>query len=265
VDAALANVSQRVKSQMCDLVGCNPSTLNRQLPNDRPFVEGFFNILEEGGFHRLPNTTGNRPKDPRRKNPERAAVKYSIQVEDLDELLDVMLANYNSAPTASRGGRSPLEYPEYLCAHHDRWPRQADPRKVAKLLALRKWVFVRGDIAQGRRPHINFEGVRYTNDILRHAFNLIGKKIAIEIERDIRIVRAYSENGADLGALVAAPPWNRTPHTLELRRVILAQKSKGTFHYLEGHDPVMDYIDYVEKEVLKGKRVPPVIYRCENC
>jgi hypothetical protein len=257
VDAALANTSLRVKSQMDEVVGCTPSTLSRHIPNDRPFVEGWFNKFEEAGFHRLPNTTGSNPKDPRRKSPERAAVKYSMQVEDLDELIDVMLANYNGTPTASRGGRSPLEYLEYLCAHHNCWPRQADPEKVAKLLAVRKWVFVRGDEAQGRRPHINFEGVRYTNATLRHAFNLIGKEIAIEIEQDIRMLKAYSEDGAELGPLVAAPPWNRTPHTLEVRRAILAQKSKGTYYYIEGHDPVMDYVDYLEEQVQKGKRVPP--------
>src|SRR3546814_6172646 len=78
--------------------------------DDRPFIERFFGTLEESGFHRLPNTTGTGPGDIRRKDPEIAACKYFIQLEDLENLLDVLIANYNGTVHSSLAGRSPLEY-----------------------------------------------------------------------------------------------------------------------------------------------------------
>jgi hypothetical protein len=160
--------------------------------------------------------------------------------------LDVMLANYNATPKTSLGGRTPLEYLEYLCEHHQCWPRLADQYEVGRLLAVRRIVVVRGNPVRGRRPHINFSGVRYTSEVLRNAFDLIGKRITIEIPGDIRTVRAYSMSGIDLGPLLAAPPWDRTPHTHEMRRVIQSPINKRLLHYVEGHDPIMDYMDSLE-------------------
>jgi putative transposase len=258
VDGALAEICKRVTTKMKTVVGCEPITLLRRNPNDRPYIESFFGVLEENGFHRLPNTTGSGTTDSRRSNPERAAQKYQMQSEDLDELMEVMHANYNSTPKTSLGSRTPLEYLEYLCKSQGNWPRQADPDKVEKALTIRREVVVRGNIGQGRRPHINFGGAKYTSGILRHSVNLIGKTIVIEVPRDIRTVRAYSLDGAEFGPLSAAPPWNRTAHTLEVRRAVQSQIKSRMFHYIEGHDPVIDYLSYLEDSARKGKTVPPI-------
>ncbi len=104
VDGALAEIGKRLKLKLKAVVGCDVNTLARRNPNDRPFIECFFGLLEQNGFHRLPNTTGSSPTDSRRSKPDQAAHKYQMQVEHLDELLDVMHANYNSTPKISLGG-----------------------------------------------------------------------------------------------------------------------------------------------------------------
>lgn len=257
VDGGLAEVCKRVQTQLKAVFGAQTVTLPRRNPNDRPYVESFFGILEENGFHRLPNTTGRNPADSRRSQPEHAAIKYEMQVEHLDELLDVMHANYNATPKGTLGGRTPLEYLKYLCEAFDCWPQQADSREVDKLLVISRVVPVRGSISQGRAPHVNFASTRYTSDILKRASDLIGKKIRIEISRDIRTVHAYSMVGADLGPLAAAPPWNRSPHTWEIRRAVMAHIRNKTLQYEPGDDPIIDYLTYLEDCARGNKPVSP--------
>jgi hypothetical protein len=240
VDSAMANLSGPVAEKLKDVVDANSIVLARHNPNDRPFVERFFGVLEEAGFHRLPNTTGSCPKDPRRKNPELAAVKYSIQLEHLEDLVDVLIANSNSTPHGGIGYRTPLEYLESLCAKGGRWPRQADPSKVERILSFYRTVSVRGGADTGRRPFVTLFGVKYSSDVLRQAYDLLGKKLSVEINRrDLRTVRAYAPGGAELGVLRAAPPWHLTPHTLEMRQTINSLAGRKVLNYVEQSDPVM--------------------------
>jgi hypothetical protein len=230
--------------------------LARHNPNDRPFVERFFLTLEEAGFHRLPNTTGSNPDDPRRTDPEMAAVRYTMKLEHLQDLVDVLIANFNADPHTSNGYRSPLEYLEYLCAHANDWPSTVDQTQVQKLTARRRSVHVRGNIQSGHRPHVNFEGVKYTNDLLRRSLGLIGKQIYVEWEGDIRTIRAFTEKGTELGSLRAAPPWNQTPHTLEMRRAVNSLRQRKVLHYLENCDPIEAYLTYLQSTSVKSRVVP---------
>ena len=177
VDGGMANLSAPVVGKIEDVVEGHTIVLPRHNPNDRPFVERFFGALEEGGFHRLPNTTGSNPKDSRRKDPAFAAIRYSIQLEDLEDLVDVLIANFNSTPHSSLGYRTPLEYLDSLCAKAERWPRQADPSKVERMLSFRKVVIVRGGMDIGRRPYITLYGVKYSSDVLKQSYKLLGKKL----------------------------------------------------------------------------------------
>jgi len=257
VDGALAETCAEVKGKMKDCVGCETVTLHRRNPNDRE-IEGYFGILEEDGFHRLPNTTGTGPADPRRNLPDKAAQTHGMQLEDLSELLDVMHANHNVKPSTALGGRSPMAHLKHLCETMNCWPEKISAEKIDQLLVTRTSVTVRGDFEKCIRPYINFVGVRYTNSALREAFGMIGQEITLEIPTDIVTVRAFSHRGAELGPLIAASPWNRTPHTQEIRRAILKLQRDGQMHdYVKNHDPIIDYLDYLEELARKGKSIPP--------
>lgn len=260
VDSALANTCERVHSKL-RLVSNGqsaPVVLNRHIPNDRPFIERFFQTLERHGFHRLPNTTGTGINDPAKKHPEAAAIKYQLQIEHLEELLDVMVANYNSTPHTSIGQRTPLEYLQYLTDTQEL--SYANPHEVESLLSMARKVPVKGGIDSGRRPYINFIGSTYTSDSLRNSYGLCGKSITIEADiKDLRTLRAYAESGAEIGILKAAPPWNLRPHSLELRRTIIALKEKKLIHYTKSSDPIAAYLVWIEAQLKdKRKKVPPV-------
>ena len=56
--------------------------------------------------------------------------------------------------------------------------------------------------------------------------------------RDIRILKAFFDDGSELGILTAARPWCYTPHSLRMRQEILRLKRLGKLNYREGDDPV---------------------------
>lgn len=89
------------------------------------------------------------------------------------------------------------------------------------LLHEAKIVTIKGQPGTGLRPYINFISVRYTSPLLASSPALIGKKLRIYYDpRDIRVVKAFFDDGTELGILSAARPWCFTPHSLKVRREI---------------------------------------------
>lgn len=88
------------------------------------------------------------------------------------------------------------------------------------------------------------------------------KKIIFEVNpKDARIARAYTEDGAELGILKAAPPWNLTPHTLEARRTISNLRERKLIYYSQNDDPIITYLRYIEGLLAKKKcKHPPTAY-----
>lgn len=259
VDEALINISDRVRTKLKLLSGdtSEPIVLNRHIPDDRPFIERFFQTLEAGSFHRLPNTTGTGIEDPRRKYPDITACKYFIQLEHLEEILDVTMANYNAQPHSSIGYRNPIQYLDYLTQNKEL--TYANKNELDALLSTRQRVRVRGGLKEGRKPFINYLRSTYTNDSLRATYSLCGKYIYIESNpKDLRTVRAFTENGAEIGVLKAGPPWHIRPHSIEMRRTITSLYDRKIIHYTKHSDPIAIYLDYVEDSIKdKRKRVPP--------
>jgi hypothetical protein len=261
VDGALANIAEMVRRPIKELLGIEPIVLPRRNKDDRPYIERFFQTFEELGFHRLPNTTGSGTDDPRRNNPEMAAIKYTIQMEYLEDIADVIIANYNGAPH-SYHGQPPVEYLEFACASSGKWPQLIDPRDAEMLLCYRETVVVRGSIKDSRRPYIHWHGVNYSNDALKHSYALVGKKLTLLIHRrDLRTIRAFRDNGAELGVLRAATPWDRMPHTLEMRRAFFSLRRDRRFRYNtdpDHCDPIFALLEHLEATALKKKVVPPL-------
>lgn len=261
VDAAKVNHSARLTSKMDELLGAVPHTPTRHNPNDRPVVERLFGTLEEHGFHRLPNTTGSKLDDPRRRNPELKACKYFVTLEVLEVLLDALFANYNGTPHSNLFGRTPLGALDWHIEQNggvDTLPR-VDADSVSRLLTERAVVTVRGD--KPYQPHITFGYARYSSDALSRAHHLIGQQISIEYVRsEGRTVRAYGPDGCDLGPLFARPPWHSTPHSLEMRQAAMRfHRNNLGDSRLASEDPIIQTIDTLATQAWR-KGVASSIY-----
>lgn len=254
-DNAKANVAKIVKSKLTDLIGCSINMGPVAVPVRRPIIERFFQTLEKNGFHRLPSTTGSNPQDPKRKNPEQNAVKYRITSEHLEELTDVLIAEYNGCPHDGNNNLSPLEVFQQRVSRGmtiEQLPEEK--RNEMAFFSLKVTRKVNGSLKNGIRPYIFYEGVRYTNEILNHSPHLINKTLALLVNTDdLRLIKAFFADGSELGVLSAAGKWGITPHDLRTRKAINKLKSNKLIHFTQSDDPIQIYQEYLENEAQKNK------------
>jgi transposase InsO family protein len=264
VDGALAETCKHVESVLRDTVGSvliNPKLgfSSRRSKDDRPFIEAFFRTLGTYGFQKLSNTTGSKPEEKQGRNPDEIALTSQFQLEYAEELLDVLIANYNAMPHTGLGYRSPLEYLRFVCASPGTVLRYADPNAVQGLLSYRKKCRVNGDLKQGRKPYVHFEGARYTNEALQQRFDLVDDYVWVvnHLEDDARVALASTLEGQQLGILRAAPPWHRLPHSLKVRQAINTATRKRLFAISSNVDAVEAFLDFYETQADKKLPVHP--------
>jgi hypothetical protein len=63
-------------------------------------IQSYFRNLGSRGFQRLSNTTGGKPQDKQGRDPDEVALPSQFQYEYAEELLDVLIANYNAKKSA---------------------------------------------------------------------------------------------------------------------------------------------------------------------
>ncbi|MCX7099832.1 MAG: hypothetical protein NTV43_18210 [Methylococcales bacterium] len=264
VDGALAECCKTIETILNDVVGSKLITpyggfSSRRSKDDRPFIESFFRTLGSNGFQRLSNTTGANPSEKQGRDPEKVAVTSQFQLEYLEELLDVLITNYNATPHSGLGYRSPLQYLQFICARPGEALRQADPNSVQGMLNYRKKCWVLGGIKSGRKPYVNFEGARYTNEILGQRFDLVGHYIWVvnHLEDDARVAQASTLDGMQLGVLRAAPPWHKLPHSLRVRSAINAAVRRRMFTLANTVDAIGAFLEFQEAQADKKLPVHP--------
>lgn len=256
-DNAKANLAEDVTRILVEVTGCGVNAGPVASPERRPLVERFFGLFEENGFHRLPSTLGNSPQDPRRQSPDKIAMKYKIRLEHIEDLVAVLIADYNGTPSACNGYRSPLEQLRLFVSDSNVLIPKLEEGRRGRLAMFNHRVVrtVRGNTAQGKRPYVQLEGVHYTNDIVATMPELIGQKLILYIDpQDPRSIEAFFSDGSELGVLDAKGFWGRTPHTLEMRRAIMRARNRQLIRYTENDDPIHIYMDYLNKEAVKSKK-----------
>ena len=264
VDGAMANICDRVERQLREVVGSTilkpqdpTSYTSRRSKDDRPFIESFFGQLARGGFHRLSTTTGSKPGDKHGANPEETAAETQFQLEYAEELLDTLIANYNARPHSGLGWRSPLAQLDFLTSREPERIRQADAGEVQRMVSVRKLCTLKGGVSTGRRPYFQFANARYSAEWLALRTDLLGKLLWLQLEDedDARFASVSNERGELLGVVRAAPPWNRSPHTLYMRQAIRGLEKRRMLHLSGQCDAVEELIRYAEGS--KDKKLPP--------
>jgi hypothetical protein len=257
-DGAKSHLAADTLTRLNQIVGCWPDNGPAAEPDVRPFIERFFQLVAENFAHRLPGTTGSNPQSIEKLlSDPNGDTKLLVELDELEDMIEVLIGDYNGESHGGVSNRTPLEAMAQLLARDQGYLRTL-PRVVRQNLCLlqeARIVTIKGSIATGLRPHINFLEVRYTNDILSSSPGLIGKKLRIYFDvRDIRSVKAFFEDGAELGILPAARPWCYTPHSVRVRQEIFRLKRKGKLNYREGDDPVEAWEKYKSSQAKTNKR-----------
>ncbi len=258
LDNARANLAADTLSLLCTVVGCVAEAGPFASPTERPYVERFFGTLARTLSHRLPGTTGSNAHDIRRRLSDPAGKEaLAVSFDELHELLDVTIANYNGTPHDGIGARSPLEFLARAMAFHGDAVRVlSEPfRRQLCILQPSRLCRVAGSLKDGKRPYVNLLGVRYSSRLLQQATDLIGQSLRIHLDpQDLRVVHAYLPGGAEFGPLNASRPWHLTPHSMRLRREIMRLRRQRKLHFGEGDDPVRAYLDYKRKHLTRQRR-----------
>ncbi len=230
----------------------------------RPNVERAFGEVARTFFQRLPSTTGVSPDNGRAATPEINATRFRIRASEIEEYLDVLIAQKNATPTAALSYRSPLEYLRYFLEGPEplSWPRHLPDaaRDLVKLLVCRRTAVVRGNPKTGKRPYIQIDRVRYTSPVLADSAQLIGRKLVVHIdEDDMRQVKVFLDNGAELGFLTAQGKWSNTKHSRRTRQAINSLLYRRTLVLAEFDDPVQAYLRYLSTPTKPLKKGQPQI------
>ncbi|WP_188455566.1 hypothetical protein [Virgibacillus oceani] len=254
-DNAMANIAKNVKSKLKRIVGCQVNTGPVGTPTKRPLVEKLYHLLEENGFQKLTTTTGSHLRDPKRQNPEVKAIKYEVTPDEIEQLAEVLIARRNGTPQKRINGLSPLEVMQ------QRINRKMPYRKIDEeykdgyeFLTIDDTRVIRGSLEKGRRPYIRFMGVDYRNDALSEGFDLIGTKLTLIVNiEDLRYIKAYLHNGAELGLLKAAGKWSVRKHSIKIRKVINKLVSTGQLKISLEEDPIDAYHIYLKEKAKNNK------------
>ncbi|MCE5169692.1 hypothetical protein LQV63_10240 [Paenibacillus profundus] len=249
-DNGKANLSKLVTDRLVNVIGSSTNAGPVALPVRRGYIERFFGVLAENGYHRMINTTGSHPRDPRRDNPKEKAIKYAISFEHLEELTDVLISDYNGTVNEGINNLTPLEVLRQRI-NRGLLPRvmPEEQRGETIFLSMKIQRKINGSVKDGRRPFIHFEGVDYRNDVLSRSPGLIGTKLDLLVNvDDLRVINTFLPDGSEFGALTGTGKWGITPHSLEMRRQINALRKRGLIHFTSEDDPIDCFHRYLETQ-----------------
>jgi putative transposase len=259
LDGALAHLSTAIRERARKTLGFALNWGAVGHFERRPNVEHTFGQIAKDVFHRLPSTTGSNPFNGRADNAEEKAIRHKIRAEHIELLTDIYFAQHNATPSEGQYNRSPLEVLAYFLEGPNpvTTPRTL-PKPTfdaAQTLACRESAVVRGGRKTGRRPYIQIDRVRYTSPVLADAGHLVGSRLIVDIdEEDMRQVRVFLSNGAELGYLTAHGKWSITKHSRRTRRAINSLLSRRALVLSQFDDPVLAYLAFLSTPVESGKK-----------
>jgi transposase InsO family protein len=225
-------------------------------PTRRPVVERFFKTLEERGFHKLPSTTGSDTSDIRRNKPEKEAISFEITLQEIKEIAEITISNYNKSPHSGLDGFTPLEImnqriqrgllPSYVLK------KERENFSIMKIYQTRK---VQGNKKKGIRPYINFEGFRYAGNVLSSDYSILGDYITLEINpADIRQINVFLDNGAPIGKITIKGKQIEKPISLKNTQLIKKYMKEKMLQSNNLGDVIDEFTDDLKDKAITNKR-----------
>lgn len=218
-------------------------------PRSRPIVEQLFARLESGALRHVPG--GFEPATRLGKNKLRisnfAPGDVPIQLHLFEELLDVIIANYNATPHPELGNLTPLQFLQMQPTKAFDFQPDTGELDAADMGSVILRLPVHGNRSEGVMPHVNYMYVKYRSAELDTKWELVGKTILARICRhDLRTMVLMRSATRPLCLARAAAPWNRTPHD-ETTRALINQwtRSKQGFSIAGVECAIAAYVAYL--------------------
>jgi putative transposase len=225
------------------------------------FTERFFKSLEMYGFQCLASSSGSHPKDVHKREPIENAIRKEITWEELVDLVDVLIANYNATPHSAIGGQSPLSamrrgLEEHSATYLPRPPVPVTAFTPALGVAVERRRIC-GSAAPGKltAPYVQVDEVRYSNVALSSRYDLMGQWAIVHIREGDMTVQAFLPDGQSFGTLTCLHKgWAAHRHNRSMRKVVNALIRNGR---VSRDDPIVEYLAYLNREVLDEVKSAP--------
>ena len=259
LDNAKSHLSAYTVGKLVDELGCCVNYGSVATPETRGIVERFFGTLESRGFHMLPSTTGSDTKDPVRKSPEKNAIKYDVTYEQMTELIDVLIAEYNNTPHKGVDGLSPLECMSCKLYQAGLYPYVADEDMIISVIERLNMRMdkrtVRGRATHGKHAYIQFMGTEYRSKILSATEHYLGQSLTILYDpRDISSIEAYDQDGRYIDTLKASGEFGTKSHSVRTRKNALKLAKERGRSKLIFDTPIDAYISSLDDKGKKSRR-----------
>lgn len=267
LDNAASHLTAQTFEPICRLVRCRIEAGPVAEPKVRPHIERFFSTLTERMSRKIEGTTGRSVNDPAGKRGRTAPTALLITLPELEEMLDISIANYHGTPHDGLQGKTPLEALQFALQHSNHSVRTLSARYRDRLHQLQPVhaSTVRGSIQRSVAPYISLYGARYSSDVLQRTHGLIGQTIRVYIRPDdMREAWGYLANGAELGKLTVLDGWRHSRHTLKLRKFILHERRVGKLNYAIDQDPVMLFAQAQKRKHRRTRRDATIALQLEQ-
>ena len=253
LDNAKAHLAGQVQHKLADILKCTIQFGAVSSPETRGIVERFFRTLETAGFHRLPGTTGSNINDSKRNTPEKQSVKYGITYTDICELVEYLIAEYNTSAHSSLENQTPLQVMErrinsgmkpYILPPVDRV-------NIESLTHIIEERTLKGGYKTGHKPYFSYLGAKYHAVGTAIPMDYVGQKVFIDVDpSDVSKVKMYDKNGCFIADMIAEGEWGRRKHSLKSRIAANERKNKN----LETNTPFTPHLTEYENELKSGSK-----------
>jgi hypothetical protein len=229
LDNALAHSADDLEAPFCRARGGVLIFGRAHEPRSRPIVEQLFSRLERGALRRIPGgfEPAKRLGDTKLRISAVSGREHGFQLAAFEELIDVIVANYNVTPHVALGTQSPLQFLQSQPRAAFEFGPGTDDQDAAELCTVVLPLVVHGNRSTGVVPHVNYMYVKYRGAGLDDRWELIGKTVMARVNRnDLRTLMLMRNPTAPLCLARAAAPWDRTAHD-EITRKMIMQWSKN--------------------------------------
>ena len=256
LDNALAHLADALQRLVMLLFGAVVRLGRPGVPQERADVESHIGLMARQLLHQLPGTTGSHPTSALRKRAKRT-MTHRLDVAELAHMIDTYLANKNGLPAAASRYGTPLDQlRKQLDAGLVKANTLPVARRRAHLFYSPTKVTIKVDLKRGRRPFVNFLGVRYTSGTLQRNFGMVGKVMVARCDpRDLRTIWLYEpETGHEWGCLNALGRWGKFPHDMRIRKLFLLLKRKAALGERADDNPLEQLYQYLRGTAPNDRR-----------
>lgn len=249
LDNALAHSAEDLEAPFCRSRGGVLIFGRAHEPRSRPIVEQLFSRLERGALRQIPGgfEPAKRLGDTKLRISAVSAREHVFQLAAFEELIDVIVANYNVTPHVALGTLSPLQFLQSQPRAAFEFGPGTDDQDAAELCSVVLPLVVHGNRSTGVSPHVNYMYVKYRGAGLDDRWELIGKTVMARVNRnDLRTLMLMRNATAPLCLARAAAPWDRTAHDEITRKMIMQwSKNRSGFSVAGAECAVQAYVAFL--------------------